>query len=88
MQFPALVNSEQREILQGEILGATRKRMLREIGAALETITSDKPLLLVLEDLQWADPSTVDLISALDRRRQSAKLMLIGTLSAGGYRAF
>jgi predicted ATPase len=79
VQFPALVNSEQREILQGEILGATRKRMLREIGAALETITSDKPLLLVLEDLQWADPSTVDLISALARRRQSAKLMLIGT---------
>jgi len=79
VQFPALVNSEQREILQGEILGATRERMLREIGVALETITSEKPLLLVLEDMQWADPSTLDLISALARRRQSAKLMLIGT---------
>jgi predicted ATPase/DNA-binding winged helix-turn-helix (wHTH) protein len=79
VQFPALVKSNQREILQREILGATRERMLREIGGALEIITSEKPLLLVFEDLQWADPSTVVLISALARRRQSAKLMLIST---------
>src|SRR5271157_2944007 len=79
VQFPALVNREQRETLQREILGATRERMLREIGEALETIASERPLLLVLEDLHWADPSTVDLISALARRRAPGKLMLIGT---------
>jgi predicted ATPase/DNA-binding winged helix-turn-helix (wHTH) protein len=79
VQFPALINSNQREILQREILGATRERMLREIGEALETVTSKKPLVLVFEDLQWTDPSTVDLISALARRRQTAKLMLIAT---------
>ena len=79
VQFPALVSNQQREMLQQEILGATRERMLREIGEALETITSDKPLLLVLEDLHWVDPSTVDLISTLARRRSPGKLMLIGT---------
>src|SRR5271157_1438238 len=79
VQFPALVRREQRETLQREILGATRERMLREIGEALETIASDRPLLLVLEDLHWADPPTVDLISALARRRAPGKLMLIGT---------
>jgi DNA-binding winged helix-turn-helix (wHTH) protein/tetratricopeptide (TPR) repeat protein len=78
-QFPALVTREQRETLRRELLGATRERMLREIGEALETITANKPLLLVLEDLQWTDPSTVDLISALARGRAPAKLMLIGT---------
>jgi predicted ATPase/DNA-binding winged helix-turn-helix (wHTH) protein len=78
VQFPALINSKQREMLQREILGATRERMLREIGDALEKITSEKPLLLVLDDLQWADSSTVDLISALARRRAPGKLMLIG----------
>lgn len=67
VQFPALVSNQQREILQQEILGATRERMLREIGEALETITTDKPLLLVVEDLHWADRSTVDLISTLAR---------------------
>jgi DNA-binding winged helix-turn-helix (wHTH) protein/tetratricopeptide (TPR) repeat protein len=78
-QFPALFR---REMLQHEILGATRERMLREIGEALDAIASENPLLLVLEDLHWADHSTVDLISALARRRQSAKLMLIGTCRA------
>ncbi|HWY22574.1 MAG TPA: AAA family ATPase [Candidatus Acidoferrum sp.] len=79
VQFPALVSSKQREALEREILGATRERMLREIGDALETITSEKPLLLVLEDLHWADASTIDFISAMARRRARARLMLIGT---------
>src|SRR6202522_651525 len=79
VQFPALVRREQRDTLQREILGATRTRMLREIGEALEIISSEKILLLVLEDLHWADRSTVDLISSLARRRSASKLMLIGT---------
>ncbi len=79
VQFPSLVKREHRETLHREILGATRERMLREIGDALETITSATPLLLVFEDLQWVDHSTVDLISALARRRASAKLMLLAT---------
>jgi predicted ATPase len=53
--------------------------MLREIGDAIETISSEKQLLVVFEDLHWADHSTVDLISALARRRSRGKLMLIGT---------
>jgi predicted ATPase len=79
VQFPDLVPNEQRERLRQEILGATRDRMLREIGEALDTFTAEKPLLLVLEDLHWSDPSTVDFISTLARRRGSGKLMLIGT---------
>jgi DNA-binding winged helix-turn-helix (wHTH) protein/tetratricopeptide (TPR) repeat protein len=79
VQFPTLVTRERRETLHRELLGATRERMLREIGEALEAITVTTPMLLVLEDLQWADPSTVDFISALARGRAPAKLMLIGT---------
>jgi predicted ATPase len=79
VQFPALIKAEQRERLEREILGATRERMLREISVALESIAYESPLLLVFEDLQWVDPSTVDLISALARGRQPARLMLVGT---------
>jgi predicted ATPase/DNA-binding winged helix-turn-helix (wHTH) protein len=79
VQFPALLKREHREALQREILGATRERMLREIAEALETITTENLLLLVFEDLQWVDRSTVDLISALARRQGPAKLMLIAT---------
>jgi predicted ATPase len=79
VQFPALVNSQQHAMLQHEILGATRERMLREICQALETITSEKPLLVEVCDLQWVDASTLDLISALARSRKPAKLLLLST---------
>ncbi len=79
VQFPALLTREHRETLHRELLGATRERMLREIGEALEAIASQTPLLLVFEDLQWVDHSTADLISVLARRRMPAPLMLIAT---------
>jgi DNA-binding winged helix-turn-helix (wHTH) protein/tetratricopeptide (TPR) repeat protein len=79
IQFPSLIKAEQREALQKEILGATRERMVREICAALESLTAQDPLVLLLEDLHWVDPSTLDFISALARRRGPAKLLLVGT---------
>jgi DNA-binding winged helix-turn-helix (wHTH) protein/tetratricopeptide (TPR) repeat protein len=79
IQFPSLVKAEHREALQREILGATRERMVREICEALEAITSEIALVLIFEDLHWSDPSTLDLISALARRREPAKLMLLCT---------
>jgi DNA-binding winged helix-turn-helix (wHTH) protein len=78
-QLPALLTREHRERLQREILGATRERMLREMAYALESIAEETALLLVFEDLHWVDDSTVDLISALARRRAAAKLMLLAT---------
>ena len=53
--------------------------MLREMGEALEALTADLPLVLILEDLHWSDYSTLDLISYLATQRQPAQLMLIGT---------
>jgi DNA-binding winged helix-turn-helix (wHTH) protein len=79
IQFPALMKHERSETLRRETWGATRERMLREIAEVLETITSKDPLLLVFEDLHWVDHSTVDLISALARRRTPSRMMLIGT---------
>jgi len=79
IQFPFLVKAEQRESLQREIIGATRDRMVREICEALEALTAENPFLLILEDLHWVDPSTLDLISSLARRRGPARLVVVGT---------
>ncbi|MBV8137603.1 MAG: AAA family ATPase [Deltaproteobacteria bacterium] len=78
-QLPSLSKPEQLEPPRRGPLGATRDRMLREICVALDAIAAERPLLLVLEDLQWADYPTVDLISALARRRTPAKLFVIAT---------
>lgn len=58
---------------------ASRERMLREMAEALERLSAEHPLLLVLEDLHWSDHSTLDLVSYLARRRDAARLMVIGT---------
>ena len=79
VQFPALLTERHRETLKQEILGATRERMLREIVGALESVAQATPLLIVLEDLHWTDPSTLDLISALARHRGPSRIMLIAT---------
>lgn len=79
LQMPTLVSASDRKLLIREMFGATRERMMREMGATLDALTSDQPLVLILEDLHWSDYSTLDLISYLAKQRDSARLMLIGT---------
>ncbi len=79
LQMPALVDPVDRPALEAEVRGATRERLLREMAEAIEAMAADRPLLLVLEDLQWSDPSTVDLLAALGRRRGPARVMVVGT---------
>lgn len=79
LQMPSLVSASDRERLTREVFGATRERMLREMGEALEVLSADQPLVLILEDLHWSDYSTLDLISYLARQRHAAHLMVIGT---------
>ncbi len=57
----------------------TQQRMLREMARALESLTTDSPLVLLFEDLQWSDFSTLELISAIARRTEPARLFIIGT---------
>ena len=79
VQFPHLVEAEQREAIERQVLGASRERMVREVCEALEAITARDPLVLCLEDLHWVDPSTLDFLSAVARRRAAAKLLIIAT---------
>ncbi|HXH84840.1 MAG TPA: AAA family ATPase, partial [Candidatus Tectomicrobia bacterium] len=79
VQVPGLVSAEELAALQPRVLGAMRERMLREMAEALEILTAERPLVLVLEDLHWSDHSTLDLIAAVARRRERARLLVIGT---------
>jgi predicted ATPase len=58
---------------------ALQERLVGDLCAALEEMAAAKPLILVFEDLHWADESTLNLISALARRRAQARLMVLAT---------
>ncbi len=80
LQLPATFGSSAtQEQLQRETIGATKDRMLRELGDALGTLTVSVPVLLVLEDLHWADTPSVDLLRHLCQRIGDQRLAILGT---------
>jgi predicted ATPase len=67
----------------GFVPGSPRQRTFQnrpgELCEALEKCTQENFFILVVEDLQWAHESTLELISALARRATPVKLMVIAT---------
>jgi DNA-binding winged helix-turn-helix (wHTH) protein/tetratricopeptide (TPR) repeat protein len=79
VQMPALLSTTELESLQRRTQGATRERMLRELAEAMEVLTTERPLVLWLEDLQWSDVSTLDWLAFIARRQEPARLLIMGT---------
>jgi predicted ATPase len=59
-QMPALLPDADRDAVQRLARDATQARMLRELAEALESLTAERPLRLILEDLHWSDGATLD----------------------------
>ncbi len=78
-QLPALLTDGELDALQRKTQGAGRDRMLREMAEALEALSVEMPVALVFEDLHWSDHSTLDLLGVLARRREAARLLVVGT---------
>jgi predicted ATPase len=78
-QLPGLISEAELERLQGRLHGLTPTRMLRELAEALEVLTADRLLVLLLEDLQWSDRSTVECLAYLAQRPAPARLLVLGT---------
>jgi predicted ATPase/DNA-binding winged helix-turn-helix (wHTH) protein len=79
VQLPSLLDAKGLEQASRESQGANRERMMRELAEALESLSARQGLVLVLEDLQWSDSSTLDLVAFLARRSGRAKLLVLAT---------
>ena len=80
VQLPWFMTADDRQHLLAEVAGATRERMLRECGELLDSITALQPLVVVIEDLHWSDPATLQLLGYLARRQGSARALLLSSL--------
>lgn len=78
-QVPSLVDDDQLADVTRRAAGGNESRMLRELSEAIEATCAQDPLVIVLEDLQWSDVATIDLLSLLGQRQERAKLLVIGT---------
>jgi DNA-binding winged helix-turn-helix (wHTH) protein/predicted ATPase len=79
VHLPALLVPEDWERLTHTVRDVTPDRMLRELADALEVLTATRPLVLVLEDLHWSDSATLAWLAYLVRRRDAARLLILGT---------
>jgi predicted ATPase len=78
-QIPWLLSEGELRGLPGTMVTPPPERMLREIGAFLESWASRSTIVLVLEDLHWSDNATATLLSFLAERGDPARLLIIGT---------
>ncbi|HWP42335.1 MAG TPA: AAA family ATPase, partial [Blastocatellia bacterium] len=79
LQFPAAFAPDTLERLERETIGATKERMLREMGDALSQLARVSPVVMLIEDLHWADPSSTDLLRLLGARIERQRLLVVGT---------
>lgn len=78
-QMPGLVRDDELRTLLLRVQGATQGRMLRELAEAFDVLAAERPLVLALEDVQWCDRSTTDLIAMLGARREAARVLVVAT---------
>ena len=65
--------------LAADTVGGSQERLKREIASLLEEVSRVQPVVLWIDDVHWADPSTTDLIGYLARRLESARILTIVT---------
>src|SRR5437660_3955659 len=80
LQLPAVfASSGALEKLQEDTIGATKAPMMGEMGDALGELATHAPIVLLLEDLHWADPSSIDLLRHLCQRINSQRVLILWT---------
>lgn len=78
-RLPWLLSEPERERAAAISQGGSRERMLREFAVFVREISELQPLVLVLDDLHWADRATVELVAALAAQREPARLLVLAT---------
>jgi predicted ATPase len=58
---------------------ASQERRKRELGIFLSEMSRQRPLVLFLDDVHWADPSSVDLLAYLGSKCAEWRLLLVLT---------
>ena len=77
--MPVSDNDSSAARLATETASGSQERLKREIAALFEELGRMHPVVLCLDDMHWADPSTTDLLAYLARRIDSTRLLIIAT---------
>ncbi len=79
IQLSGVIEGDELEKLQRQVQGSSPQRMLREFAEAIEVLATETPVILFLEDLQWSDAATLELLEYLAQRQERARLLVLGS---------
>jgi serine/threonine protein kinase/predicted ATPase len=74
---PPVVSGPDPGPLPEAILAASPERLKRELGAFCREVSRLRPLVLFLDDVHWADPSSVDLLAYLGSKCAELRVLLV-----------
>lgn len=60
------------------VLEQSRLRLFEAAGSFIKAISADQPLLLLLDDLQWADSATLDLFCYFVEHNANSRILIAG----------
>jgi len=60
-------------------LSSEQSRIFEQVTTVLTSLSLQKPLILILDDLQWVDESSASLLFHLARRIEGSRIQIIGT---------
>jgi len=79
VQMPAGLLPDPDGSLHRQTAGATKERAIREAGDFMEAASRTFPILLYIEDLQWADPASLELLHHAGCRLARQRTLIVGT---------
>jgi adenylate cyclase len=74
---PSTTVSGNADAMREDVKTASQERMKRELSALFQEISRVRPLVLFIDDLHWADASTIDLLNYLAGRFEQTRMLLI-----------
>jgi len=80
VQLPPGVVPDPDGAVRRQTVGATKQRLIREAGDFMDATSRTYPTLLVVEDMQWADAASVDLLHHVGKRLGQQRTLLVVTL--------
>ena len=76
---PGSDNDSSVERLKADIKTASQERMKRELCALLDDLAQIKPLVIFIDDLHWADVSTIDILAYLAGKFEALRVLIVTT---------
>jgi DNA-binding winged helix-turn-helix (wHTH) protein len=79
VNVPQLAPDDRHDELARRAQHGSDAKVMRELIDALEAIAQHRTLVVVLEDMQWSDVATIDVLAALAQRTERARLLVVVT---------